>query len=66
MAVTTPDPCERCKAPIVEIRLHAGEDQLLLRSCSRCDHRVWLREGSRAGIGEVLDSVATTGRRRSA
>ena len=66
MAETTPPPCQRCKAPTVEIRLHAGEDALLMRSCSRCDHRVWLREGTPAGIDEVLDSVATTGRRRSA
>ncbi len=66
MAETTPLPCDRCKAPTVEIKLHAGEDRLLMRSCSRCDHRVWLREGALAGIDEVLDSVATTGRRRSA
>jgi hypothetical protein len=66
MADTTPLPCTRCKAPTVEIRLAAGEDQLLMRSCSRCDHRVWLRAGSPAELDEVLDSVATTGRRRSA
>lgn len=66
MADTTPVPCQRCKAPTVEIKLHAGDDVLLMRSCSRCDHRVWLREGAPAAIGEVLDSVATTGRRRSA
>lgn len=66
MADTATTPCQHCKAPTVEIKLHAGEDALLMRSCSRCDHRVWLREGAQAAIGDVLDSVATTGRRRSA
>ena len=66
MADTPPIACARCKAPTVEITLHAGEDHLLMRSCSRCDHRVWLRQDAPTGITEVLASVAATGRRRSA
>lgn len=66
MADTTPVPCARCNAPTVEITLHAGEDHLLMRSCSSCDHRVWLRQDAPAAIAEVLESVAATGRRRTA
>jgi hypothetical protein len=66
MAASSPVPCQRCKAPTVEITLHTAEDALLMRSCSRCDHREWLRQDAPAAITEVLASVATTGRRRSA
>jgi hypothetical protein len=66
MAAPSSVACQRCKAPTVEITLHAGEDTLLMRSCSHCDHRVWLRQDGPAGISDVLASVATTGRRRTA
>lgn len=62
----TGTPCERCKAPTVEIALMEGTARLLMRSCSRCDHRVWLRDGHRAVIGDVLAAVGTSGRRRGA
>jgi hypothetical protein len=62
----TPTPCERCDAPTVEIRLLDADHRLTMRSCSRCDHRTWLRDGQRTPMAEVLASVATTGRRRSA
>ena len=66
MAAPTPLPCQRCKAPTIEITLHAGADALVMRSCSRCDHRQWLRQDAPAAITDVLASVATTGRRNSA
>lgn len=66
MAAPTPLPCQRCTAPTVEITLHAGEDALVMRSCSRCDHREWLRQDAPAAITDVLASVATTGRRHTA
>jgi len=56
--------CERCGAPTVEIGLLGGEHQLTMHSCSNCDHRSWRRNGERTGLRDVLDSVATTGRRR--
>ena len=59
-------PCERCTAPTVEIALLEGDNRLTMRSCSHCDHRAWHRAGERVAIGAILDSVATTGRRRSA
>ena len=62
----TGTPCERCSAPTVEIGLLDGTARLLMRSCSRCDHRTWLRDGHRAGIGDVLAAVGTSGRRRGA
>jgi hypothetical protein len=62
----TPTPCERCDSPTVEIRLLDGDHKLTMRSCSRCDHRTWLRGGERAPMTEVLASVASTGRRRTA
>jgi hypothetical protein len=63
---SVPTPCPRCAAPTVEIRLMAGEVGLTMRSCSRCDHRVWLRQGRPADVSDVLTDVASTGRRRSA
>ena len=58
-------PCERCSAPTVEIGLLDASARLLMRSCSRCDHRTWLRDGRRAAITDVLAAVGTSGRRRS-
>jgi hypothetical protein len=40
--------------------------RLLMRSCSRCDHRTWLKDGQPAAMGDVLAAVGTSGRRRSA
>jgi hypothetical protein len=63
---TSVHPCERCGATTVQIALLAGEQRLTMHSCSRCDHRMWRRAGERVAIGTILDSVAETGRRRTA
>jgi hypothetical protein len=66
VADLNPTPCERCDAPTVDISLLDGDHGLTMRSCSHCDHRTWLRGGKRMPMSEVLASVATTGRRRTA
>jgi hypothetical protein len=65
VAASDATPCQRCGAPTVEIAL-LDSTQLLMRSCSRCDHRTWSKDGSPAAMADVLAAVATTGRRRSA
>ena len=66
MPETNVDRCERCGAPTIEIGLLEGDNRLTMYSCSNCDHRTWQRAGRRVAIGEILDSVASTGRRRTA
>lgn len=56
--------CPRCQSPLVEIRLAAGDAALLLRSCSRCESRWWLRDGEVTDFGRVLTDVS--GRRAAA
>jgi Zn-finger nucleic acid-binding protein len=54
--------CPNCAAPLVHLQM--GDD-LLLRSCSRCDSRWWSRGDEPAELDEVLGVVAgSSGRRR--
>jgi hypothetical protein len=46
------------------VQLHVG-DALVLRSCSRCDNRWWLRDDEPAELVDVLGVVAgSSGGRR--
>jgi hypothetical protein len=54
---SAPRTCPSCTAPLVEIRLG---DELVLRSCSGCDSRWWLRSDEPTELGAVLDVVRTT------
>jgi hypothetical protein len=47
-------PCPRCNAPLVEIAVSAD---LLLRSCSNCEGRWWVRDGGPVQLGDVLAAV---------
>lgn len=58
--------CVRCAAPTVEITLFKGEGALSMRSCSNCDHRVWLRDGQPTSKSDMLDRVGRGSGRRSA
>lgn len=53
--------CPACAVQLVEIRLG---DELVLRSCSRCDRRWWLRGEKPTEIGAVLDVVRAGDRAR--
>jgi DNA-directed RNA polymerase subunit RPC12/RpoP len=66
MPTTPSTSCSRCGAPTVRIGLLDSSARLTMQSCSNCDHRVWLRDGVPTRLGAVLDSVAQTGRRKSA
>ena len=48
----------------MEIGLFDGDSRLVMRSCSRCDHRSWSKAGSPARITAVLETVGDSGRRR--
>lgn len=52
---SVPPACPSCAAPLIEIRLGT---ELLLRSCSTCDTRWWLRADDAASLEEVLGVVA--------
>lgn len=54
---SVPQTCPSCTAPLVQIRLG---DELLLRSCSGCDSRWWLRADRPTDLDAVLDLVRTT------
>jgi hypothetical protein len=41
-----------------------GESRLVMRSCSRCDHRSWSKAGTPARIDAVLATVGDAGTRR--
>ena len=66
MSATRSLPCNRCGSPTVEISMLEADARLTMRSCSRCDHRTWLRGDVTAPLDAVLAAVASTGRRRSA
>jgi hypothetical protein len=51
---------------MVEISLFDGDARLTMRSCSKCDHRIWLRAGSPASQADVLAAVGSSAKRRSA
>jgi len=62
-----PTPCACCGAPTVEIGLFDGDSRLVMRSCSRCDHRTWSKAGNPARIDAVLATVGSSGtKKRSA
>jgi hypothetical protein len=56
-------PCPRCDAPLVEI---AVSPALVLRSCAKCEARWWVRDGSPAGLDDVLAAVGGPGAARTA
>lgn len=60
-----PTPCPLCRQPTVEIALFEGASRLTMRSCSKCDHRMWLRAGQPASRRDVLASVGTNSKRRA-
>ena len=51
---TPAGPCPVCTAPLVELQLGR---QLVLRSCSRCDHRWWFRAEHPTDLDDVLGVV---------
>lgn len=54
-SVVTCPSCERCQ--LVEIEIKVGEEPVQMRSCSRCDHRWWVRQGQLVSVGGLLDLV---------
>lgn len=58
---SVPPTCPSCAAPLIEISLGT---ELVLRSCSNCDTRWWLRADGAASIEEVLGVVAASASRR--
>lgn len=51
-------PCPLCREKqLVEIRLRAGETQLILRSCSTCETKWWESDGSHVGLDDVLTAA---------
>lgn len=58
--------CPRCSSPTVEITLFDGTAELTMRSCSACDHRTWYRAGEPASKVDVLTTVGTASKRKSA
>lgn len=63
-ATATATPCQRCGSPTVAIDLLDGELRMTMRSCSRCDHRTWSRDGSPAPFGDVLANVTAGSSKR--
>lgn len=47
-AVTAPDPCPDCGAPLAAVTMHADDRAVTMRSCSRCDRRWWTADGEAA------------------
>ena len=51
-------PCPVCRdKKLVEITLQAGEQSLILRSCSACETKWWESEGEQVGLGNVLQAA---------
>jgi hypothetical protein len=46
--------CPRCSGPVVEITIRLQSRELLMRSCSRCDIRIWCDEGEDVELTDVL------------
>jgi len=57
-------PCACCGGPTVEIGLFDGDSRLVMRSCSRCDHRSWSKAGAPTRLDAVLATVGHAGTRR--
>jgi hypothetical protein len=57
---TGSNPCPRCDASLVEIRLDQAGRMMVMRSCSTCDSRWWQRDGKDVALTAVLDTVAST------
>lgn len=58
--------CEVCANEVVEIGLNVDGSRLVMRSCSVCDTRSWLRDGDGVeleGVLHDLSSVPTRYRR---
>lgn len=56
--MTSACPCPTCGSPLAEIRL-TGD--LTMRSCSRCERRVWQRGTTPVSLDAVLAVVAVSG-----
>ncbi len=48
--------CPRCKTSrLMEIVTTVGDQEVTMRSCSRCDSRWWDRDGEPVALPEVLE-----------
>jgi hypothetical protein len=57
-AATRSTACPSCSAPLVEIGLVQAGTSVVMRSCSGCDTRWWVRDGEHVALGAVLATVA--------
>lgn len=56
--------CRECGGPVIEIELSAGDQPLMMRSCSACDAREWTKEGEGLDLRGALDRLAQSGNSR--
>lgn len=49
---------------MVEITLATPTGDVIMQSCSSCDRRSWSVAGRDADVGEAMEALATTARRR--
>ena len=50
--------CERCGGSLVSIAFTINGEERTMHSCSKCDHRTWLADGSPIGLGGVLEEIS--------
>jgi hypothetical protein len=48
------DACPRCRGPLVAIEIRLSGNDLLMRSCSKCDVRWWSSAGEDVDLTGVL------------
>jgi len=46
--------CPACDTPMVTITMKLVDDDLLMRSCSRCDTRYWQVNGEEIDLTDML------------
>ncbi|MGI8758337.1 MAG: hypothetical protein ACR2K0_03440 [Acidimicrobiales bacterium] len=50
--------CPQCSASLVEIGFNRGRSTLLMRSCSNCHSRYWLRDGVPVELPAALATMS--------
>jgi len=51
--------CVRCGDQLVEIELIIDGHPMTMRSCTKCDHRTWIRDGHAVDLPAVLSGISS-------